>query len=428
MKKWTKWIVMMGMCLVMAGCGTSMPDSQPEQSKEKGTEIQAEKKGKTIDESEENVAEAEQRNVWSKEQKEEEITCLEKYFGDGKDFRTMDPTAAASYASAISDAYDFIGRITEDGYGYVLGFKKGTSDPFEGYGFCWKNGVFTVTETEEKTGEEITVFTFSNIENIYFGDERNILYIHPSDYEETENISIAFQKKFCSGEDGRAYLSDVIERKVRFTAPDSGAYLAVKRLENGYWRYEYVPLTEEEEERILQSDALILPEWYGEHGIEFFVNEERYEETGRECEAITEEALKIAEDRCHFVAMDISEIKDIVKAAFKMWISDAENMDQQKGSLIWNGENWYAEGNVDITLTSEEDLQELEEIFSQAEAGHDSSCPYTGILTLFREDGTELVLHLAADGCSGFIFGSAGMYQIGEDAVKRVWEILAEGN
>lgn len=417
---------MMGMCLVMAGCGASVSDSQQERSGEETAEIQ-EQEVENIDEDGENAAKMEEEAIWSEERKMVEVTFLEDYFGDGKDFQRMNQAVASSYGTAIRDAYDFIGRVSEDGYGYVLGFKKGAEDPLDGYDSCWKNGVFTVTETEEKTGEEITVFTLPNIENIYVGEDRNILYIHPADYEETENISIAFLKKFCSGEEGKAYLSDVIERNVRFTAPDFGAYLAVNRVENGQWRYEYVPLTEEEEERILQSNALILPEWYGEYGIEFFVNEERYEETGRECEAITEEALNIAKERCHFVAMDISEIKDIVKATFQMNIMDTEETDQQGGSLLWNGENWYAAENIKITLTDEDALQELEKIFSQAEIGQDSACPYTGILTLFREDGTELVLHLATDGCNGFIFGSVGMYQISDEALKRVWEILGEG-
>lgn len=422
----------MGMCLAVAGCGALESDSQQGQADAEMTEIQAGNEVGNIDQDREIEAGAVQGTLWSAEEKMAEVMFFEEHFGDGKVFRNMETDMLSSYDTAIGDAYDFIGRITEDGFGYVLGFKKGEEDPFDGCDSCWKNGLFTVTEIEEKTGEEITVFTLPDIENIYFGEERNILYIHPTDYEETENISIAFQKKFCSGENGRAYLDDVILNNVRFTAPDSGAYLAVNRLENGYWKYEYISLTEEEEERILQSDALILPEWYGEHGIEFFVSEERYEETGRECEAITDEALKIAEDRCHFIAMDLSEIKGIVKATFRMETLDVGESKHQGISLIWNDESWYAERKIDISLTNTEVLQELEEIFSHAEAGDDSevgeesACPYTGILTLIREDGKELVLQLAADGCNGFIFGSAGMYQMNNEALKRVWEILGE--
>ena len=400
MRKIKTWIMIFGICLMIPGCGSSAKDADIIET--------TKTMGETVTEiAKELETEPE---IWSEESMWSEIEFFETQFGDEMIFETMDEEVAVSYGAAIKDSYNFIGRATEEGYGYILGFRNGEKNPFFGYDSYWKDGEFTVVNSDEKTGEEIPMFSLPNIENIYSDDEHTILYIHPEGFEETENIGIAFTHKFGNGEAGRVYLEDAIERGIRFTSPNFGAYLAVYRFENGKRRWEYVPLTREEEISIMQSDALILPEWYGQYGLEFFVSEETYEETGIETWAITDEALKIAEERCNFVAMSLSEIRDLVEVKLEMEVWDEEKGDQ----------------HLEIRISEDKILKEIEEIFSYAEVSGEGKCPYTGILTLTREDGVELVISLATDSCSGFVFGSSGFYELDDESAERVWEIFGE--
>lgn len=349
-------------------------------------------------------------SAWTEEEIMEEIYYLEKNFGYGLEFEDMDPELAESYGEDISEFYDFKGRMTEDGFGYVLGFKKGSEDPFEGYEQFWINSEFVIAERDENTYEETIIYSLDRIENIYQGIDNEILYLQVDDMEVPEEIMKAFTEKYGNGEEGRAYLQDVLNRGVRFAPPESGAYLAVYRYENGRQRLEYVPLSSEEEQRILESDALILPEWYGHYGLKFFVSQETYEAMGQEQGAITYEALQIAEERCRFRAMNISEIQDITKARMEIKLQADDGREEIAA----------------VEITDEDLLKELEEIFSSAEATGEGKCPYRGILTLTRADGEELVLSLAIDSCDGFVYGSNGFYTAGKKETERIWEIFSE--
>lgn len=406
MRKMKTWMVTLGLCLLMTACSDAMTEME-------NTETTVRTEETTVENSEGNNTEFEiedEKFLWSEKVMWNEVEFLEKHFGDGRKYKTMDKDLAISYGAAIRDSYDFIGRVAEDGFGYVLGFKKGEKDPFEGYSYCWRDGEFTVERVNETTFEETTMFTLSDIENFMNGENNTVLYLQPKDMEEPENISIAFGHKYCNGESGCAYLESVVENEIRFTPPDSGAYLEIYRFDNGKRRWEYLPLTEEEEKKIKMSDALIFPDWYGHIGLKVIVSEETYEETGKEAWAVTDEALRIAEERCDFVAMDISEIHDIKEAKLEMNVRD-ESEGKKK---------------IEIFVTEEDVLKELEEIYAGAEVAYEGKCPYTGILTLTREDGKELTLQLATDSCDGFVYGSCGFYSVGKEKTDRVWEIFSE--
>lgn len=405
MKRLKEILFITGICLSIAGCG-SAEESVKKAEKDLESSVLT---GETVD----GVHETEKfgdKSVWEEELMWKEINYLEDNFGLDMKFETMDSQLAAAYGEELGEYYDFIGRITEDGYGYVLAFQNGNENPFEGNEQYWIEHDFVVVKRDENTSEETTIFSLSKIENIYQGQDHLILYLQPEDMEEPEELENAFIHRYCNGEEGVQYLQDVIQRGVRLTPPDSGAYLVVYRYENGKHRQEYVCLTDEEELEILSSDALILPEWYGEYGLQLFVSSETYEETDMEQGPITDAALKIAEERCRYAAMDISEIKDIAEADFRMKVED------ENGDLI----------EIAIDVTDEKILKELEEILSSAEVAYEGKCPYNGILTLTRADGKELVLSLATDSCDGFIFGSNGIYTVGKEKTKRIWEIFSE--
>lgn len=399
------WILVLFAGLLIGGCGSQ------------NSGINDEKQEKIVENSveatvvEEAGMEDEQEVLWSAEEKSAEVKFLESNFGDGIIFRDMEEEQVLSYVKSIESGFEFIGRVSDDGYGYILAFQKGNENIFEGYDQYWMNQDFVVVERNEQTDEERVVYRLPNVWNLYPDTKNEVLLIQPEDMAEPRELTEAFIQRFCKGEEGRAYLDSVMERGVRFTPPtgDEG-YLEVYKYENGKQRLEYVVLTSEEEAEILNSDALIIPDWYGKYGLQYYVSLDVYKEKEIEEGPITWEALKIAEERCNFVAMNISEIRDISKASLRMQVPDLYGEQEE----------------ILIEITDPSELQELEDIFSSAETFYEGKCPYRGILTLTREDGLEMVLSLAIDSCDGFVFGSYGFYTVGKEKTARIWEIFDE--
>jgi len=350
-----------------------------------------------------------QEVLWTDEQIAAEVEYLEDHFSDGVKYRDMDEDML-SYVKPIESGFAFAGRVSDEGYGYILAFQKYEKNIFDGYDQYWQDDDFVVVDRNEQTSAERVVYRLSGISSLYNNLESEVLLIVPEEMEEPDELVKAYMHRYLKEDAGRAYLESVIERDVRFTPPNGEeGYLVVYKYEDGRQKLEYVILTPEEEEEILSSDALILPEWYGHYGLQYYVSHDLYEEMEEEEGPITSAALEIAKERCGFAASDISEIKDIVSASLTMH--------------LWNSEQ-QEEINVDIT--DREELKELEEIFSSAEPFHEGKCPYWGILTLTREDGQEFVLSLAIDSCDGFVFGSNGFYTVGKEKTERVWEIFDE--
>lgn len=118
---------------------------------------------------------------------------------------------------------------------------------------------------------------------------------------------VSFLEQF----EGGLSFRDMLERQVRFTPPDTEAYLAVEMERAGELCTEYVPLTREEEREILDSEEPVPLEDGG--SLEFFVSQETYEEQDIDGGAVTAPALRIAEERCGFRPAHIESDMDIEK-------------------------------------------------------------------------------------------------------------------
>ena len=156
--------------------------------------------------------------------------------------------------------------------------------------------------------DDISVFLAGPAQDAVLNE---VLYLQPEDMETPEEILNAFDMGYCHGPGGAAYVRDMLERQVRFTPPDTEAYLAVEMERAGELCTEYVPLTREEEREILDSEEPVPLEDGG--SLEFFVSQETYEEQDIDGGAVTAPALRIAEERCGFRPAHIESDMDIEK-------------------------------------------------------------------------------------------------------------------
>lgn len=300
-----KWIINMGILtgiwMALTGCGASKTQAvmDAEMAAEEEAEVQ----------------------VWPEllgepGKKAEEIVSFLEQFEGGLSFRDMEKERAASYGGPLEDSYAFYGRETEDGAGYVLGIKIRKESLLDGLTVYGEDDHMEAVIQNDQDGGYDTVYVLDDISVFLAGPAQDavlneVLYLQPEDMETPEEILNAFDMGYCHGPGGAAYVRDMLERQVRFTPPDTEAYLAVEMERAGELCTEYVPLTREEEREILDSEEPVPLEDGG--SLEFFVSQETYEEQDIDGGAVTAPALRIAEERCGFRPAHIESDMDIEK-------------------------------------------------------------------------------------------------------------------
>ena len=317
-----KWIINMGILtgiwMVLTGCGASKTQAVMD------TEMAAEEETES--------------QVWlgllgDPGKKAEEIVSFLEQFEGGLSFRDMEKERAASYGGPLEDSYAFYGRETEDGAGYVLGIKIRKESLLDGLTVYGEDDHMEAVIQNDQDGGYDTVYVLDDISVFLAGSAQEavlneVLYLQPEDMETPEEILNAFDMGYCHGPGGAAYVRDMLERRVRFTPPDTDAYLAVEMERAGELCTEYVPLTREEEREILDSEELVPLEDGGR--LEFFVSQETYEEQDIDGGAVTAPALRIAEERCGFRPAHIESDMDIEKKEETREEAEEENGEENE--------------------------------------------------------------------------------------------------
>ena len=418
MKKIWMMAAALGLGIWLTGCSPAfVPVEDPSESQtEERNSPEMEKDDQREDLAFQPLSEEERRWI---------VTELESFDGDHK-FSDMDPEKAASCGGEIRDAYDFVGRETENGYGYVLGFRKGKEDPLKDLNIYSIDDVIEAEKWNEDESIFEKVYTFENVYEMYYTEAKDVLFFVPSGMEESEELRKAFTYSLCDGDEGVRYLETVKERGVRMSPPEDGGYLTVRRFEAAEVLEEYIPLTEDQEKEITGSDETVDPVMYGIDGITYTASQEIYESENPDPDEITVPALRIAEEKCEFQTVGTEDMKEITSAELEVIPISKE---LEKGLESKDSADVEADSEVvgiSETLQDPELLKRLEEILSGASFDEEKDCPYNGILTLTKADGTQITVRLASDGCDSMVYGSYGFYQAAEDEVAEIWYMFPE--
>lgn len=417
-----KCLFLLCFCLILAGCSAKTSTDNADSGETTAGSVSSKKEQTKVETSEEETGAdkgAGETGVSAGVEKtevirlEDAVAFLEKFTPE-LTFTPMEAEDAKAYGELLVENYDLAGRMTEEGFGYVIAIPKEGALPYGDWSFFGIDDYIAAERWNSQTGSYESVGTFPNITAVYQGEGNRILYLQPKDYVMPDELQQAFYYQYCSGAEGIRHLQDMSERGVRFSPPDNGAYLSVERYEHGVCYVEYIPLTQEEEREIIESEEVISPVLYGNYGIQFYVSEDTYENEEVQEGRITAPALSIAKERCRFEIVNPSEIYDIAKAELKMKLRE---YDKNTGSMA-------REWEESETLSSPEDLKELESILSSSEPVFEGKCPYSAILTLTRKDGKEIVLQLASDSCDGFIIGSHAFYSPGKEKTEQFWKLF----
>lgn len=356
----------------------------------------------------------------SEEERRTIVDTLEAFDPDHL-YVDMDPEQAASCGGELRDAYDFIGRETDAGAGYVLGFRNSDEDPLNGLSIYSLDDVIEADRWNEDKNIFERVYTFENIHEMHYTESKDILFLIPDEMEESEELRKAFEYSLCDGDEGVRYLKSVKERGVRMSPPENGGYLAVRRFANAEVLEEYVPLTEDQEKEIIASEEIVDPEIYGIDGITYMASPEIYELENPDPDEITVPALRLAKEKCEFQTVRAEDMKEITSAELEIiqWHGEPEKYaDVSAGDLEETG--------ISETLNDPVLLKRMEEILAEASLGESGKCPYNGILMLTKADGTQVTVRLASDGCDSMVYGSYSFYQADGGEVAEIWDMFPE--
>lgn len=356
----------------------------------------------------------------SEEERRTIVDTLEAFDPDHL-YVDMDPEQAASCGGELRDAYDFIGRETDAGAGYVLGFRNSDEDPLNGLSIYSLDDVIEADRWNEEKNIFERVYTFENIHEMHYTESKDILFLIPDEMEESEELRKAFEYSLCDGDEGVRYLKSVKERGVKMSPPENGGYLVVRRFANAEVLEEYIPLTEDQEKEIITSEEIVDPEIYGIDGITYMASPEIYELENPDPDEITVPALRLAKEKCEFQTVRAEDMKEITSAelAIIQWHGEPEKYaDVSAGDLEETG--------ISETLNDPVLLKRMEEILAEASLGESEKCPYNGILTLTKADGTKATVRLASDGCDSMVYGSYSFYQADGGEVAEIWDMFPE--
>ena len=356
----------------------------------------------------------------SEEERRTIVDTLEAFDPDHL-YVDMDPEQAASCGGELRDAYDFIGRETDAGAGYVLGFRNSDEDPLNGLSIYSLDDVIEADRWNEDKNIFERVYTFENIHEMHYTESKDILFLIPDEMEESEELRKAFEYSLCDGDEGVRYLKSVKERGVKMSPPENGGYLVVRRFANAEVLEEYIPLTEDQEKEIIASEETVDPEIYGIDGITYMASPEIYELENPDPDEITVPALRLAKEKCEFQTVRAEDMKEITSAELEIiqWHGEPEKYaDVSAGELEETG--------ISETLNDPVLLKRMEEILAEASLGESEKCPYNGILTLTKADGTKATVRLASDGCDSMVYGSYSFYQADGGEVAEIWDMFPE--
>ncbi|MFR5244447.1 MAG: hypothetical protein ACLTFJ_06430 [Clostridium sp.] len=356
----------------------------------------------------------------SEEERRTIVDTLEAFDPDHL-YVDMDPEQAASCGGELRDAYDFIGRETDAGAGYVLGFRNSDEDPLNGLSIYSLDDVIEADRWNEDKNIFERVYTFENIHEMHYTESKDILFLVPDGMEESEELRKAFEYSLCDGDEGVRYMESVKKRGVRMSPPENGGYLAVRRFVNAEVLEEYIPLTEDQEKEIIASEEIVDPEIYGIDGITYMASPEIYELENPDPDEITVPALRLAKEKCEFQTVRAEDMKEITSAELEIiqWHGEPEKYaDVSAGDLEETG--------ISETLNDPVLLKRMEEILAEASLGESGKCPYNGILTLTKADGTKATVRLASDGCDSMVYGSYSFYQGDGGEVAEIWDMFSE--
>ena len=334
----------------------------------------------------------------------------------GKTYTDMDEDKESQILKEyekLLEGYEFMARESDDGESaYIVGYYSEAVEASKLYDIY--SGFYGIGEGAErqllydaKDSEQVEVALAEQREPEmgYWIEDSTITILNRGQYIliEPNDVDVTLTGAACRylySKNGREYIKDAVSRGININNA-MGPQLCIYLISEKYGEIaEYIPLTEEQVQTILNDERVML-----EDGFEFeatLYTEDNSEYISHKT-GIPRSVLELAVTRCGYEFARPADITgEIIEA---------------KLECDWLEEVRYAD-----------DLKRLGVILKNAQQGYVGACGYGAKLTLTLKDGQTLTLFKGTDNCDTIVFGSYGGYFLGDTENSEFWEIFGLDN
>ena len=329
------------------------------------------------------------------------------------EFQDMDQEQTLRWLSEYGDLlkdYHFIARERVDGEGaYILGEYWGEGEsPMQGlstYGIGMSNLLlcreedypdddFKIADLRMGNGswsDYGTVITQTNVHQHFL--DRPMVVITPKNGDSYYTVVDEYLRR------GPAYIMESMEEGVMITIPSRRPYLEVYQVSPEFGELcRYIPLTDEQVEKILAEEPIMLTEGLGFCARLCAEDADIYytERLG-----VSPTVLDLALERCDYRWGDPSYIVGPVLGATLegAWLEKPVRADESR-------------------------LERLGEILKNAEHTYVGACGYGAKVTVELLAGERVTFMKGTDDCDSVVFGSWGGYSLGDAENTEFWNIF----
>lgn len=319
-------------------------------------------------------------------------------------YNEMDGRLLEFYTQPLQEEYEFYGRFSNLGYAYIIGICKEKTASLNNLQLGPNRSEFPMIDLNQNyiqlgnwSGEQQfePIYQFQGIHSFFMSSDGKEIYLGVNQPEDAD-LGIIFDR--IVNENEKEYFEQLNTVKAKALPPVDGAFIQVRRLWHGKYYCEYVSISQEKFDEIINDRSKVESGKIDKTAIELYTSIHTWREGETRLNYINQLMFEEAKNQSLMKVLALSELKDIKKIE----INRAGN---NSGSKVIE----------DINIVSK-----IEEILDNSHTTEMGGCPYVDLLILTKMDGSKIELQLAADSCDGFILGSYTCFTPG----KENWKVL----
>lgn len=315
-------------------------------------------------------------------------------------YTDMEQDLLSVYTEPIKNDYKFWGRLSNDGYCYILGISK-LEEPVlkdldyrldKSTGYIQLGHWIVEGESFEK------IFDLSKVRSFWKSKDGRLLYLGIKQYSDLDDIKYSDLGEVFDAivnKDRLEYINQLHEKHFRAIKPFGNPYIAMYKWKHGEEFYAYKPISHDELNVIINDKTTVSPEIIDGQDIHLHNDEE---------EAIpfipmNQSLYKMVED--FYEVRSLNEITDI--SSIKL--------------IRKNPEKWQSRI---LNIEDVDTVNEIVKVLKNSEVYYLGATSYEDLLILTKKDGSEIELQIPPyypelfTG-EGFILGDSVYYSPGRE-------------
>ena len=315
-------------------------------------------------------------------------------------YTDMEQDLLSVYTEPIKNDYKFWGRLSNDGYCYILGISKQEEPVLKDLDYRLDNSTGYIQLghwiVEGESFEKI--FDLSKVRSFWKSKDGRLLYLGIKQYSDLDDIKYSDLGEVFDAivnKDRLEYINQLHEKHFRAIKPFGTPYIAMYKWKYGEEFYAYKPISHDELNVIINDKTTVSPEIIDGQDIHLHNDEE---------EAIP------------FIPMNQSlykMVKDFYEVRSLNEITDISSIKR----IRKNPEKWQSRI---LNIEDADTVNEIVKVLKSSEVYYLGATSYEDLLILTKKDGSEIELQIPPyypelfTG-EGFILGDAVYYSPGRE-------------